>query len=425
MVTEPASASPTSTDSNAGVVLSRSGVRQPGRLSKGVAFWLVGGVMGFLLFASSAPSPMYVIYQNRWHFSAITLTSVFAVYALAVLAALMIFGSLSDHVGRRPVLVGSLLVELVAMAVFAGAQGVGWLFVARALQGLATGAATSAISAALIDLQPERNPKLGALVNTISPTVGMAVGALAAGALVAYAPAPTVLTYLLLVGVFALAVLGTLAMPEPVAPTNDGWRRALRPRRVGVPASMRSTFAVTSTSIIAVWAIGGLYLSLGPSLAAGLLHTQSHLVGGLVIFVLTGAGAAAQLGLSRWGARRAMLTGSIALILGLALMNYSLSAVSTVVFFAGTILMGLGFGIAFMGAFRTLVTLAAPEHRAGVISAIYVVAYLAMSVPAIVAGLAVPHLGLRTTTLIFSAVVAALATLAALGAARPRQLSAR
>ncbi len=395
--------------------------RTPGRLrarlSRPAAFWLVGVVLGFLLFAASAPSPIYVIYQARWHFSPTTLTAVFAVYALAVLVALIVFGSLSDHVGRRPVLIGALLLEALSMALFAAATGVTWLFVARVLQGLATGAATSAISATLIDLQPPRRPRLGALVNTISPSAGLAAGALGAGALVQYAPAPTRLVYLVLLGVFVVAAAGALALPETVAQTATGWREALRPRRVAVPGELRRAFAIVSASIVAAWAIGGLYLSLGPSLAAGLLHTRSHLLGGLVIFALAGVGALAQLALSGWESRRAMVTGSLAMIVGLALVVYALSPGSTAIFFAGSVVLGFGFGIAFMGAFRTLSALTAPEHRAEVIAAIYVVAYLAMSLPAIAAGLAVSHLGLHTTTVIYASVVAVLAAVAAAGAA--------
>ncbi|MFD0331253.1 MFS transporter [Streptacidiphilus monticola] len=131
------------------------------RISRGPAFWLVATVLLLLMFAASAPSPLYVVYQARWGFSAAVLTTVFAVYALFLLLALLVVGSLSDHLGRRPVLIASALLEAVAMLLFVGASGVGWLLVARAVQGVATGAATGALAAALIDLQPERRPGLG------------------------------------------------------------------------------------------------------------------------------------------------------------------------------------------------------------------------------------------------------------------------
>jgi MFS family permease len=165
------------------------------RLGRRMAFWLLALTLGLLLFASSAPSPLYVVYQSDWGFSAITLTSVFAVYALALLVTLISAGSLSDHVGRRPALLAALAIEMVGMLLFAEARDVQWLFAARILQGVATGIAMGAISAALLDLAPEDNPKLGALMGVAAPLSGLAAGALASGFLVQYAPAPTHLVY--------------------------------------------------------------------------------------------------------------------------------------------------------------------------------------------------------------------------------------
>src|SRR5919204_5933599 len=165
-----------------------------------IAFWLLALTLGLLLFASSAPSPLYVVYQQQWGFSAITLTSVFAVYALALLGSLVIAGSVSDHVGRRPTLLTALAIEMVGMLAFAGAQGVAWLFAARILQGVATGIAMGAISAALLDLQPAKRPRLGALVGVAAPMTGLAAGALAAGVLVEYGPDPMRLVFWLLLG---------------------------------------------------------------------------------------------------------------------------------------------------------------------------------------------------------------------------------
>ena len=198
------------------------------------AFWTMATVLMALLFASAVPSPLYVVYQDEWGFSSITLTSVFAVYAIALLAALLVFGSISDHIGRRPTLIAALALEIVAMAAFAGAEGVGWLFVARTLQGIATGTAMGAISAALLDLQPSNRPALGALMGAVSPLTGLALGALAAGLLVDYGPDPTRFVFWILIAGFAVALLAVFAIPETVV--RDGrWRSSLRPQ-VAVPA---------------------------------------------------------------------------------------------------------------------------------------------------------------------------------------------
>ena len=262
-----------------------SGLRSgPGRphLSRGAAFWGLAVTLGLMLFASSAPSPLYIVYQGEWNFSAITLTSVFAVYALALLATLVFAGSVSDQVGRRPALLVALAIELVAMVAFAEAQSVIWLFAARILQGIGTGIAMGAISAALLDLQPPDKPRLGALLGVAAPLTGLAAGALCTGLLVEYGPDPTRLVYWLLFSAIALAIPFAAAIPEPVQ-ASGRWLQSLRPR-IGVPPSLRVAFIATLPSLIAIWALGGLVLSHKPSFGAvvveqtGRIAVNAHLL---------------------------------------------------------------------------------------------------------------------------------------------------
>ncbi len=231
------------------------------------AFWTLGAILLAFLFAASAPSPLYVVYQARWGFSAATLTTVFAVYALALL--------------------------------------------------------------------------------------------------------------------------------------------------------------VVTPCLVATWALGGLYLSLGPSLAAGVLHIQSHLIGGLVIFALAGMGVVGSLALRDGAPRRVMVVGSVVLAAGAGVTLLALALTSTVLFFLGTAIAGFGFGAAFLGAFRTLSVLAEPGERAELFATVYVVNYLAFSLPAIAAGLAVSPLGLQRTATVYGVVVILFAVSAVLGlsARRPREAS--
>ena len=380
------------------------------RLPRDVAFWVLATILGLLLFAASAPSPLYAVYQGRWHFSTSTLTSVFAVYALALLVTLILAGSLSDHVGRRPVLLLGLALEVAGMALFGLAQGVAWLFGARVLQGVATGLATGTISAMLIDLQPSGRPARGALLSSVAPTVGLAVGALGSGLLVQYGPAPTHLVYWLLVTSFVFGFAAVLAMPEPVV-RDAGWWRSLRPH-VEVPSQVRVAFVALAPCIIAMWALSGLYLSLGPSLTSSLLHTRNHVTGALVIVGLTGPAALAAVVGRDWRPERAMIGGSITLVAGVGMTLVALRTESTALFLGGTVLAGLGFGPAFSGGFRSLTARAPASRRAGLIAAIYVVSYLAFSLPAIAAGVAVTHFGLRTTALVYGVAVVVLAAVA-------------
>ncbi|HET6860795.1 MAG TPA: MFS transporter, partial [Streptomyces sp.] len=386
------------------------------RLSHNRSFWLVGAILILLLLSSSAPTPMYVLYQERWQFSASVLTVVFAVYALAVLVALLLFGSLSDTLGRRRVLLVALVGEVASMALFIGAGDVLWLLAARAVQGAAVGLATGATSAALIELAPPAAPARGTLLNSAGPVGGIAVGALFAGLLVQFAPAPTVLTYALLLAAFALAFIGVLAMPE----TAPGQTRSLRirPSRVSVPAPARRTFTLLSLPLIAVWSVCGLYLSLGPSLAIQLLRTDDLLVGGLTVALFAGVATVGQLALGRRPPLSTAAIGVTSTLAGLGLVHTALTSSGAALFFAGTAALGFGWGTAFLGAFRALASLADPVRRSELLAAVYVVVYLSMTVPAVAAGTLAGAWGLHRTTLAFIAVTAAVCLAALAGLAR-------
>lgn len=379
-------------------------------LGRRAAFWSLAVILALLLFASSAPSPLYIVYQVRWGFSALTLTGVFAAYALGLLASLIVAGSVSDHVGRRPALLVALAMEIVGMALFAEAQSVVWLFAARAVQGIATGIAMGAISAALLDLQPASKPRLGALLGVVAPLGGLASGALGAGLLVQYGPDPTRLVYWLLLGAFVIAVVVASAIPETV-PRDGPWLHALRPS-VAVPASLRVAFVATIPCLMASWALGGLVLSLGPSLTAGVLGNASHLAGGLPIFIMAGVSSLASVWLRDTHARSTARGGLAALIAGVGLALLGLGVGSLALFLAGAAIAGLGFGPAFAGAFRALSNRAPVDQRAGLVSAILAVSYLAFSLPAGAAGAAVARFGLHQTTDVYGVLLIVVASVA-------------
>jgi MFS family permease len=381
-----------------------------GRLPGDAAFWMIGVVCGFVLFAASAPSPLYPVYQAAWHFSAATLTVIFAVYAFALLVALLVAGSISDHVGRRPTLLFALFGEAIATVLFALANGVDWLVVARILQGLATGIATGTLTATLLDLQPRGHAGWAPLTSTVAPSTGLAVGALGAGLAVQYGPAPRHLIFWVLTAIFLLAVLGALLMPETVE-FDPAWRRSLR-LRVGVPQPARAAFVDIAPIIVAAWALSGLYLSLGASLTETLLHSSNRMVGSLPIVALTGAGTISSVIVRRWSARRSILVGSIILIGGVSGTLAGIAGHQGWLFIAGTAIAGAGFGPAFTGTLRTLSPLVDSHERAGLLAAIYIVCYLAFSIPALVAGVLVERLGLLRTGTGYGIAVIVVATAA-------------
>lgn len=373
-------------------------------LPRGAAFWLVAATAAAMLAASSAPSPLYPVLQAEFGFSTITLTAIFAVYVLALLLSLLTVGRLSDSVGRRPVLAAALVVEAAAMVVFLVADGVGWLLVARIVQGLATGAAVGVLGAYLLDLQPDDGSRRGSLVNSAAPTSGLGVGAVGTGLLVQYAPHPTRLVF---TAVFVTLAVAVLALPE-TARRTPGAFAALRPR-IAVPPAARRAFAGAAPAMIATWALGGLILSLGGSLLNVVFGQTNHAVVGAVLGLFSAAAAAAAV-LARDVAPAPMTrAGTAALALGTGLFIAALASSSLAMFVLASLVAGGGFGSAFLGALRAVTQLARPHERAALLSAVYVVSYLAFSVPAVVAGLLVTGLGLRSTALGYGGFVALLA----------------
>src|SRR5580693_2171598 len=374
------------------------------------AFWLVAGVLCLLFFAAGAPSPLYGIYRAQLRFSATTLTAVFATYALVLLLTLMVFGSVSDYLGRRRVILAALVVTAGACGVFLAAHDVGLLFAARALQGVGVGTAVGALGAALIDLQPEGSG-LAPLITTTAPLLGLGAGALGISVLAQYGPAPTRLVWWLLLGASVAAAAGILAMPEP-GTRHPGVLASLRPR-VGVPRQARRTFATAGLCLFAVWALSGLYQSLGPSLAAQVTGSRDLVWGGLLVFLLTGVAAGATVAVRGVRPRTAMLVGCLVLLVGLAVTFAAIAATTAAAFLAGTAVAGVGTGLTLLGVNRSLIPLAPPGQRAGLVAAIFIISFLGLSIPALIAGVATAHVGLHRTALAYCAAVAVLVAVAA------------
>ncbi len=375
-----------------------SAVRDPTRraLPRPVAFWLVAAATATLTAASSAPSPLYPVYQVQFRLSDITLTVIFAVYVFALIASLLTVGGLSDYVGRRPVLAGALLVEAGAMALFVGSDGVGWLVWARIVQGFATGAAIGVLAAYLLDLQPGDGSRLGSLVNSAAPTLGLGVGAIITGLLVQYAPLPTRLIFVILMVFFLVLVLATVVLPETVTRTSGGLA-ALRPE-IAIPTRARRAFAGALPTMVATWALGGLILSVGGSLLGAVFGQTNFGVIGLVIGLLPLAGSAAAVLARDWSPATMARRGGAALAVGTTLFLFALGLSSFPLFVVASVVAGAGFGAGFLGSLRSVSQLAEPNERAALLSAVYVVSYLAFSLPALVAGVVTTHIGLRDTS---------------------------
>lgn len=359
--------------------------------------------------ASSAPTPLYHLYQQAWGFSSALLTVVFAVYALSLLATLLMFGSLSDYLGRRPVIFIGLLLEIVSMLLFIAATDVSWLIVARVLQGVATGIATSALGAAMLDSDAQQGP----LLNSITPMFGMALGALGTSALVEYAPLPMGLAYGLLLAAFVGQAAYLLRVAETVTP-QPGVLKTLRPR-LAVPAQARGTLLLVLPADIAAWALGGFFLSLAPSLLAAATGSTSVLNGGFAVAALTISGAISIHNLRLRAPRLALLVGCSFLAIGVSVILAAVNLGWLWLFFTGAVVAGIGFGASFLGALRLLLPLAHAHERGALMAAFLALSYLAFCIPALLAGVSIKTAGLVTTTNVYGGVVVLLAVSALAG----------
>jgi hypothetical protein len=381
-------------------------------LGRPAAFAALAVVFVLFMAASSAPSPLYVVYQRQWDFSPTVLTTVFAVYVLGMIASLLVLGALSDHLGRRPVLLSALALEALSMVLFLVADGVPVLLAARLVQGVATGAAMTALGAALADLNPAHAPHRAGVVTGAAPALGLGLGALGCGLLVQYGPHPTRLVYALLLAGVLLAGAVLLALPETVG-RRPGAARSLRPR-LHVAPHHRADLLGLVPILVASWALGGLYLSLGPSVAVGLFGLSSHVVGGLVVTLLTVPAALTALALRGWPVARTLALGAGLLLAGTAVALAGVEEHSLTTAALGTVIAGIGFGGSSLAGFGTLARMAAPAERGELFSVAFVISYVSFSVPAVAAGVAVGRTGLHETFVAYAATVSALAGLALL-----------
>ena len=380
-------------------------------LSRNATFYLLTSITIAFFAGSSAPTPLYALYQAQWGFSTITGTFIFGVYALAVLLALLFTGRLSDHLGRRPVLIAATAVQAATMVLFATASGVGDLVLARIIQGLATGAAVAAAGAGMIDLNKER----GATASAVTPAFGSATGAMLAGLLVQYLPAPTTLIYAVLGVTYVVQGIGVAWMADTIGPA-PGALASFKPQ-LRLPAATRGPLLLALPVLVASWALGGFYASLGPMLMRGMLGAGSAFLGGLALFVLAASGGLAVLALQHRAARAMMTFGAAMLAVGVGIAVLALPQHSLAAFLIGTSIAGVGFGTGFQGAVRSVVSFAAPHERAGVLSIVFIVSYLSMGVPAIAAGaLVARHGNILSTAGQFGVAVMALALAAVLAA---------
>ena len=366
------------------------GKQAGGRPQEGLAFAGMAAAFVSLYLAAGAPTPLFAFYLRQWHFAPPLLTLAFAVYAGGFLAALLTIGSLSDHVGRRPVLLGALFVQLASMLMFLFAADIGIVIGARILQGAATGAATTAFSAALVELAPAGRKKLGTVLGTVGMAGGLAVGALLSGAAIEYSPQPNTVVFISLSALTVLGIVAVLLAPD-TAQRREGPLRSLIPRPV-VPPGARAEFTAAAPAVAASWMLAGLSLGLAPTLVRNVFHLESGLLNGFASFIGPMVSAIAGLAFLHVSGRGGMIIGILASTAGTAGILSGILSGSLMI--AGQMLGGVGCGAAFTAALRLIVPLVSSKERSATIASVYIVAYLAFAVPVVLVGQFAAPIGL-------------------------------
>jgi hypothetical protein len=301
------------------------------------------------------------------------------------------------------VILAALLVNAAAMLLFAEARDVGQLILARAVQGLSVGVGTTAFGAAILDTNRARGP----LLNSVTAFLGLTAGVVGAAALITFAPDPLHRVYDVLLGLTALMIALLWFMPESTT-RKAGALASLRPH-VSVPPQSRAILLRLTPANVAAWSLGGLYLSLMPTVVATAMGVASPWVGGVVVSTLMLTAATAVATFRDWPARRLILMSTSTLSLGVAVSMFGIQQQQVAALLAGTMIAGAGFGATFSGTLRALLPTAGAHERAGLLSAFYLQSYLAFSLPAVAAGLSVPLIGLSTAAYIYGAGIILLA----------------
>lgn len=334
--------------------------------------------------ASAVPIPLYVTYRaaNGLSYNDLSLTAVF--YFAGAVTALLVFGRLSNHLGRRRVVLLSLGLSALACLILLDVSGATPLIVGRFLLGLSCGLASSATAAFVVDNAPPDPPWLGAVVSGSAPMVGLTLGALASGVLIEYGPIPRTLPYLIVFAILLGSGWLVLTSRETVA-WRPGIAGSLRPRFELSQASRR-LFPVASCTFVATWAFGGFYQAFGPSMATDQLGSTNALISAVVFCSFIAPAVVGGPLSGRLSPATAQRIGMAVFAAAVAGVLISLHQKAIGPFLIASAIAGVAQGVALTGSFRALLAKAKPTERAGAFAVIYATSYCGAAVPSFLAG---------------------------------------
>ncbi|MCB5167460.1 MFS transporter [Streptomyces bambusae] len=346
---------------------------------------LAGAVFVVCMAGTTLPTPLYLLYEEKFGFSGLTVTVVYAVYAFGVMAVLLLAGNVSDAVGRRPALLWGLGFAAASAVSFLAADALGWLYAGRLLSGLSAGLFTGAATAYVMELAPPGGRARATPVATAANTGGLGCGPLLAGVLAEYAAHPLVVPFAVHLAFLAVAAVVLVRLPETV--TDRRPAASVRPSGLALPPQVRAVFAPAAIASFVGFALFGLFASVSPAFLAGSLHVDHRAVSGLVVALAFFSSMLGQLGVDRVGVARSLPVGCAVLFAALALLAGALWTGLLALVVLSAVLGGIGQGLAFRASLTTVAAAAPADRRAAVLSALFVVAYTGISLPVIGVGL--------------------------------------
>ena len=352
-------------------------------LSRRASFWTSAAVAAIALWTSAAPTVSYPLYAVEWDLTPAVTTAIFAVYPIVLVVVLAVFGNLSDYIGRRATILFGLAGSLVGVLLFALAPSVEWLFVGRAFMGIGVALSLSPATAAIVEFSAPGQSARASSITTASTAVGLILATLVGGALIEYAPLPTHLNYAVLAVVVAAVLALAWFLPRHSSVESRGrWR----PRGLAVPSGIRRHFAIGAIAVTAAYAVGAVVLSLGADIAHTLIGSDNSLVNGAVLALNAVAIAVAAIAGRGLRPLTIVIAGGGAAIVGMSVMVLSSVEHSIVLFLVASIVTGVGYSFLFAGGLGVVSANAPAHHRAGTLSAVYLVAYFVQGVVALTLG---------------------------------------
>ena len=368
--------------------LGRSG---PLALGRRASFWVSAGVVAHTLWGSAAPAMTYQLYAEEWRLTHTVTTGIFAIYPIVVVTVLIFFGDISDHIGRRATLLLGLGASLIGAFLFAVAPDVLWLFAGRAFMGVGIGLTAGPSTAAMVEFSVQGQAKRAASITATAQAFGLAAALLLGGALTQYAPWPTHLSFWLLFGLVAMLFATTWFLPRRLGGrASSRWR----PKVPSLPSGLRSTFALASIAVTTAYTHGVLVLSLGGQVARDLVGSPNALVNGAALSLFAITSGVLGIVARDLRPRPAMMLGAIASAVGMGLLALSCAWHGLSIFLAATVISGAGYSLLFLAGLAMINGAVPAQHRGGVLSALYLFAYLSQGAVALVLGVVATQRGL-------------------------------